>query len=243
MKNKFAILVAELFGTLILTLVYVSVQHSGIGYPLFIGLGAAAAVGGLVMVFARTSGAQLNPALTFGLWTNRKVKTAPAIMYIAMQIAGGAIAWPLYDYLAKSPLQSLTGNFSVKIMVAQAIGMFIFAIAWSAAAAQKYVGWRLAVTAGGGFALAIIVASIGSYGFANPAIALGDHAWAWGNYVLGPAIGGLVGVNFYNLLFTSSGFGFNKPQTAKIASTASSSTTAKKPAKQPTKKPAKKAKK
>ncbi|MGH7238179.1 MAG: aquaporin [Candidatus Saccharimonadales bacterium] len=235
-KNKLAILLAELIGTAVLTLVYVSVQHSGIGYPLFIGLAGGAAVGALVMVFQTTSGAQLNPALTFGLWTNRKVKSVPAILYIAMQLAGGAIAWALYDYLAKTPLQGLSGHFEARIMIAQAIGTFIFVVAWAAAAAQKYVGWRLAATAGGGFTLAVIVASIGSYGFSNPAIALGAHAWSWGTYVLGPAIGGLIGVNFYNFMFTDSPFGLKTARattTAKVTTpaTTTSRTTVKKPAK------------
>jgi len=202
-KKKVAMLAAELIGTAVLTLAVIGVQHSGIGYSFFVALAAGAAVGALLLVFGAASGAQLNPALTIGLWTARKVKTIPAILYVAMQLLGGAVAFWLYNYLAKTHLQNIAGSYEVRVMLAEAVGVFIFVMAWMSAVAQGFQGLRLAVTVGGAFALAIIIASVASLGLANPAIALGDHAWSWGTYAAGPVIGGIVGVNFYNLLFAA----------------------------------------
>lgn len=203
-SKKVAMLAAELVGTAILTLVFLGVQHSGIGYSFFIALATGSAVGALTLVFGSASGAHFNPALTLGLWTARKVKTLPAILYIGMQILGGAIAFWGYNYLGKTHLQGIAGHYGARIMVGEAVGAFVFVVGWAAAAAQKFEGLRLAAAVGGAFALGVIVASVASYGFINPAIALGDNSFGWSTYVFGPVIGGIIGVNFYSLLFAPS---------------------------------------
>ncbi len=199
-NKKIAMLLAELVGTAVLALVFIGVQRTGIGYPFFIALAAGLAVGAMAMVFGATSGAHFNPALTLGLWTARKVKTIPAILYIAVQILGGAIAFWTYNFLAKTHIASMSGHYGARIMIGEAIGVFVFVIGWTAAATQKFEGLKLAATVGGSFALGIIIASLASYGFANPAIALADNSFGWSTYVLGAAIGGVVGVNFYKYL-------------------------------------------
>jgi aquaporin Z len=203
-KNKAAMLVAELIGTTVLTLVVLSVRSSGIGYSFFVALGAGLAVAAMTLVVGAVSGAQFNPALTLGLWTARKVKTAPAIVYIAMQILGGAVAYWLYIYLVKNHLQNQAGHFSARIMVAEAMGTFIFVWGWAAAASRKLEGWVFAAAAGSAFAVGIMVASLASGGIINPAVALGTRSWGWGTYVLGPVVGAIVAANLQSLLFTGS---------------------------------------
>lgn len=203
-KNKLAMLVAELVGTAVLTMVVLSVRSSGIGYSFFVALGAGLAVAALTLVVGAVSGAQFNPALTLGLWTVRKVKTAPAIVYIAMQLLGGAIAYWLYIYLVKNHLQNMAGHYSFRVMLAEAIGTFVFVWGWAAASARKLEGLAFAAAAGGAFALGIMVASLASTGIINPAIALGSRSWGWGTYVLGPVVGAIVAVNLQHYLFTGS---------------------------------------
>jgi glycerol uptake facilitator-like aquaporin len=201
-KNKVAMLVAELIGAAILTLVVLSVRSSGIGYSFFVALAAGLAVMALTLAVGATSGAQFNPALTFGLWTTRKIKTLPAIFYIAVQLLGGAVAYWLYIYLVKNHLQGAGSGFQARIFLAEAIGTFIFVWGWTAAAAKKFTGLQFAAAAGGAFALGIIVASLASGGVINPAIALGTRSWIWGTYVLGPVVGGLVAANVQSMLFS-----------------------------------------
>ena len=40
-------------------------------------------IAGGTMVFGAVSGAHFNPAITIGLWSARRVKTLPAIIYVA----------------------------------------------------------------------------------------------------------------------------------------------------------------
>jgi glycerol uptake facilitator protein len=170
-------------------------------------LAAGLAVVLLTYVFGGVSGAQLNPALTLALWTARRVKTVPALIYIAAQLLGAWAAYGLYHYFVHTDVQAVTQAFSGRLMVAEAIGTMVFALGWAAAAYNRFEEGRFAAVAGLAFAVGIIVASAASVGLANPALALGVRAWefvgenGWGNYVLGPILGAVIGVNLYGLLF------------------------------------------
>jgi glycerol uptake facilitator-like aquaporin len=207
-RNKIAMLVAEFLGTGVLTLVVLSVQRSTIGIPYFVALAGGLAVAALTLVFTNSSGAHFNPALTLGMWTARKVRTIPAATYIVSQLLGGWAAYGVYTYFVNNSLQPIGGHFTARIMIAEAVGMFIFAFLWAAVAAQ-----RLAYSfVGAAFALGVIVAAAASIGFINPAVALGARAWelwgsmGWGTYLLGPVIGSVVGFNLYQLLFEGTTF-------------------------------------
>jgi aquaporin Z len=224
-KKKLAMLVAELIGTTILTLVVLSVRSSGIGYSFFVALAAGLAVMALTLAVGATSGAQFNPALTFGLWTARKIKTLPAIFYIAMQLLGGACAYWLYIYLVKNHLQSTGGHYEARVFLSEAMGTFVFVWGWTAAAAKKFTGLQFAAAAGGAFALGIIVAALASGGIINPAVALGTRSWGWSTYVLGPVVGGLVAANVQSMFF--SGTEEAESTTAVRASSTTTATVAK----------------
>jgi glycerol uptake facilitator protein len=209
-RNKLAMLVAEFLGTGILTLAVLSVQRSQLGLAYFVAIAAGLTVALLTYVLGNISGAHMNPALTLALWTARRVKTVPALMYIVAQLLGAWAAYGLYRYFVNTDVQQVAQAFSGRIMVAEAIGTFVFAFAWAAAAYNRYETARFAAIAGLSFTIAIIVASAASVGLANPALAEGVRAWevfgenGWGNYVLGPVLGAIIGVNLYGLLFADS---------------------------------------
>lgn len=206
-RNKLAMLVAEFLGTGVLTLAVLSVQRSQLGLAYFVALAAGLTVALLTYVLGNASGAHMNPALTLALWTARRVRTVPALMYIVVQLLGAWAAYGLYRYFVNTDVQAVAQAFSGRIMVAEAIGTMVFAFAWAAAAYNRYETARFATIAGLAFAVAIIVASAASVGLANPALAEGVRAWevfgenGWGNYVLGPVLGAIIGVNLYGLLF------------------------------------------
>lgn len=228
-RNKVAMLVAEFLGTGVLTLVFLSVQYSNLGVSYFVALAAGLTVAALSLVFAGVSGAHLNPAVTIGLWTTRRVKTVAAATYIVAQLLGAWAAYGIYTYFVNQSLPTIGGHYTARLLIAEAIGAFVFAFVWAAVAAQ-----RLAVTwIGGIFALAILIASVGHIGYVNPALALGARAWniwgsmGWGTFVLGPVLGGVVGFNLYQLIFTDT-YANVLPMRSSAATT--SSRTAKKPA-------------
>lgn len=206
-RRRIAMLVAEFLGTGVLTLAVLSVQRSQLGLAYFVAIAAGLAVVLLTYVLGNVSGAHLNPALTFALWTARRIKTAPALMYIVVQLLGAWAAYGLYHFFVNTDVQAVNQAFSSRILVAEAIGTMVFAMAWAAAAYNRFDDGRFAAVAGLSFALAIILASAASVGLANPALAEGVRAWevfgenGWGNYVLGPVLGAVIGVNLYGLLF------------------------------------------
>lgn len=200
-RKKIAMLVAEILGTAILTSVVLAVSNSPIGLAYFVALAVGITMTLLVLIFGPTSGAHVNPAVTLSFWTVRKINTIQALVYIAAQFMGAALAWRLYTYFIDAPVKNIAGNnFDWRVVVAEVVGTMIFTFGIAAAVYQKYEGGKLAATVGGSLMLGLLVASVASNGILNPAIALGVQSWSKA-YVFGPLVGGVVGMNLYALLF------------------------------------------
>ena len=198
-RNKLAALVAELMGVVVLvTAVYSMVARTS--FPLFGGLAAGLTLGVLVYTIGNTSGAHVNPAITLGLWSVRKIKTLKALSYIAAQMLGAFAALKLVNYFLGSDIQSIANKFDVKVLIAEATGALVFGFGVASAVYQKLEGEKLAFTVGGSLTLGILVASLSSNGVINPAVALGLQSWN-AAYVAGPIIGSIIGMNLYALLF------------------------------------------
>lgn len=200
-KNKLAMLVGEFLGTTALTLIVLAISHSQLSLGYFIATAAGLMVALMTLALAGISGAVFNPAMTIGLWTVRKLRTLQALSYLAAQLLGGAVAWQLFIYLTKLTGIHNTGTYNSRVLVAEVVGTFIFAFIWAAAIYQRFNLFAKAAAIGGALTAGSLVASLGSAGILNPAVALGLHQWAWGTYVLGPVLGAVIGFNLYNLLF------------------------------------------
>jgi glycerol uptake facilitator-like aquaporin len=224
-RSRIAMLMAEFLGTAVLATVAINVSRSqiGIGYFVAIALGATLAL--LVLTFGSTSGGHFNPAVTIGLWTLRKIQTIQAIAYLAVQMLGGLAAWQLANYFVGDELRSIAGNaFDWKILVAEAVGAFVFTFAIAAATYQNFGSSKAATLIGGGLFMGVIVASLASNAVINPAIALANQSWSRA-YIFGPIIGAVVGMNLYVLLFAPAGSLSLRPRRAKV-DTKSSTVTA-----------------
>jgi len=230
-RRNVATVVAEFLGTGVLTLLVLSVQRSTIGVPFFVAIAAGLTVMLMMFALGNVSGAHLNPALTIGLWTARKVSTLRAVLYVAAQLLGAWAAYFLYTYFVNNKLQPIGGHFTGRILAAEAVGAGIFAFGWAAAMYQRFSTAAKASVAGVSYMLGIIAASAAAIGLINPALALGVRAWVWGTYVLGPVLGAVIGVNLYGLLFSDSGGALKSlvASSAGTASAASTSTRVKKP--------------
>lgn len=214
--------VAEFLGTGVLTLLILSVQRSTIGVPFFVALAAGLSLALMYLSVGAISGAQLNPAITIGLWTARKVKTVQGVVSIAGQLLGAWAAYYLYTYLVKTSLQPIGGHYAGRILVAETVGTAILSFGWAAAVYQRFTTVATASTVGLAYIIGIIAASPAAIGLLNPAVALGARAWVWGTYVLGPVLGAVIGVNLYGLLSAEAGV-----KSAKAAASVSSSSSAK----------------
>lgn len=200
-RKNIAVLTAELLGTALLTFSILAVSRSAIGVPYFIAIGVGLTVAMLVLVFGRVAAVHVNPAVTIGLWTVRKVKTIDALLYIGAQFVGAVAAVGLYNYLVEQGVQpALASEFDWKILVAELVGTFVFTIGVAAAVFNSYENSKLAATVGISLTLGIIVAGVVSSGILNPAAALGLQLWEKA-YIIGPVVGSVLGINLYVLLF------------------------------------------
>ncbi|HEY5806191.1 MAG TPA: aquaporin [Candidatus Saccharimonadales bacterium] len=202
-RKKIAMVLAEFLGTAILTSVVLAVSKSNVGIAYFVSLAAGLALAAGMLFFGAASGAHFNPAITIGMWTARRMKTLPALAYIAAQLLGGLAAYQLFSYLVNNTIPA-SGAYDSRILVAEAVGAFIFSLACAATVYNKFSADKSALLAGAAFVVGLIVASVASVpgvSLLNPAIALGMNTWVWGTYVLGPILGAVIGFNLYALLF------------------------------------------
>lgn len=194
-------LMAEFLGTAVLATVAINVSRSQIGIGYFVAIGVGLAMALLVLMFGKVSGSHINPAVTIGMWTVRKIGTIQALAYLAVQMLGGLAAWQLANYFVGSEIRSIAGaDFDWRVLVAEAVGAFVFTFAIAAAIYQNLEDVSKAALIGGGLFLGIVAASLASNAVLNPAIALANQSWSKA-YIFGPVIGGVIGFNLYVLLF------------------------------------------
>jgi aquaporin Z len=199
-RKKIAMLMAEFLGTGVLTLAVLAVSKSTIGIPYFVSIAAGIAVAMGTLALGGVSGAHFNPIVTLGLWSVRRIKAVPAIVYVAAQLLGAVAAYYLFTYFINQTWHNV-GQFEGRVLVAEAAGGFIFALGWAAASYQKLSAGKAAGVVGLSLMLAVLISSAGAGGIVNPAVALGVRSWVWGTYVLGPVLGAVIGFNLYSLLF------------------------------------------
>lgn len=223
-RRKIAAAVGEFLGTAILAFTVLDVSRSTIGIPYFVAIAAGLAV--VVVGASFAMDVHLNPAVTLALWTARRVKSLTAVVYIVAQLLGGWAAYGLYKYFVHGTVQHVSSGYQARILIAEAVGAFVFTLVASAVLYERVWGYRRAVVVGAAYAVGIIVASASSNGFINPAVALGSNSWGWGTYVLGPVLGAIIGVNLYALLFATEG-----AVVVKAAAAGASKTKVAKPAK------------
>jgi glycerol uptake facilitator-like aquaporin len=198
-KMKIAMLAAEMLGTGILTLAALTLTHAT-AITFFTASTIAITFGVLIMLFGPISGGHFNPAVTFGLWTARRVQTLQAIAYIAVQMFGALLAWQLYEYLSDRTIASKNVHFDTHIWLAEVVGAVIFTMGVTAAISRNFDALARAATIAASLFVGIMLAGVASQAILNPAEALGLRSWG-SAYVFGPLLGGVLGVNLYLLLF------------------------------------------
>jgi glycerol uptake facilitator protein len=209
-RKKIAMIMAEFLGTGALTLAILAVSRSTIGIPYFVSIAAAVVVAAMYLLLHNVSGAHLNPIVSLGMWSVRRAKTLPTIVYVAAQFLGAAGAYLLYTYFIGQTWGN-TGHFTGRVLVAESVGALVFSMGWAAVVYNKLEAGRAAAVIGLSLLAGMLVASAASAALINPALALGVRSWVWGTYVLGPVLGGVIGFNLYALLFAPASKLIEKP--------------------------------
>jgi glycerol uptake facilitator-like aquaporin len=192
--------VTEFIGTFTLVLAFLTVSKSSLNLPFFTSLTAGLAVLAVMLVLGRISAAQLNPAITLGLLSIKRVTALRASAYIVAQLVGGITAYYLFAYFSGQRWHN-TGQFEMKLLVAEIIGAFLLSLGWASIVFQKLDATKAAVVVGFSFTVALLAVSSAGVVTLNPAVALGLRSWVWGSAVLGPILGAILGFQLYKYLF------------------------------------------
>jgi glycerol uptake facilitator-like aquaporin len=201
---KIGVLIAEFIGTFSLAYaVLASINGSfapsiptGViaGFTLLL---AALSIGGI-------SGAHINPAVTIGLFSIRKISLRNTVYYLIAQFLGAVAALGLVTLVLHGHaggVKSDTANWTV--FSSEMIGAVIFTFGVAAAVEQGLQKISGAVLVGGSLTLGILFASIASNGVVNPAVSIAINSSTWA-YLFGPIAGAVIGMNLQHYMRKSS---------------------------------------
>lgn len=154
--NIVNIVIAEIIGTFILTLVAV-LSVSSLA-PLYLGLTLLV----LVITIGTISGAHVNPALTFGLWTARRLRSILLPFYWVSQFVGAMAAVVLMSLISGGKYGLDFSNFwslNWGIFVVELVGTAVFAFGFVAVLHRIEAGASArALGIGLSFAVGLLVA-------------------------------------------------------------------------------------
>ncbi|MBU3668420.1 MAG: hypothetical protein FGM57_00460 [Candidatus Taylorbacteria bacterium] len=194
--NKY---IAEFIGTSVLSLAVLGTITLDTNIVGTVAAGLTLAL--LVYSIGRMSGAHVNPAVTLGLWSLKKISKTDALFYILAQFAGAALVLILMKiFNIIIPLQA-GSEFGIPFG-AELIGALVFtfgiaSVVYGSGDEKKVISPFII---GGSLTIGATIASgLGSNGVLNPAVAfaLGTFGYA---YFLGPIVGAVLGMWLYAYL-------------------------------------------
>jgi len=190
MNKKFLV---EGIGTFGLALV-VTLGLSG-QFPVSVPLLAGLTLALFVYSIGHISGCHINPAVTLGLLSIKKIDAREALGYLISQFIGAFLASFVAVQLGAKILP--TANDSVAIALAEAIGTAFFTFGIASVVFGRVEKAASGIVVGGSLVFGIALSALaGAAGVLNPAVALSIHLFT-PMYILGPVLGSLVGFNLY----------------------------------------------
>lgn len=188
--------IVEALGTFALTLA-VGLSLAG-QFPVSTPILAALTLGLFVYSIGHLSGAHINPAVTIGAWSIKKINNEDAVGYLISQFFGAAVALTVMSQVI-SPVK-MTVDASIMVGVAELIGAFFFTFGIASVIYSRTPSQLSGIMVGGSLLLGIAFATLlGSSGIINPAVALGIGSFGW-MYIVGPILGAVAGMQTYKYL-------------------------------------------
>ncbi|KKP32452.1 MAG: hypothetical protein A2312_04070 [Candidatus Staskawiczbacteria bacterium RIFOXYB2_FULL_32_9] len=190
--------IAEAVGTMALTLV-VTLSLAGkfpVSTPVLAGLTLAL----FVYTIGHISGSHINPAVTIGAWSIKKISNKDAIAYIISQFFGAAVAIIIVTACKIEFAQMELSNTSLLVGFAELLGTAFFAFGIASVIYGKTPKDISGVVIGASLFFGIAISALlGASGILNPAVAFGIKSFGF-MYVLGPVIGSVLGMQAYKYL-------------------------------------------
>ena len=192
--------IAEFIGTFGLTLAVLGSLSAQGSLPTV--LIAGITLGLFVATIGVISGAHINPAVTIGALSLKKINLTDAVLYILAQFAGAALAMLIGKVNSLGGL--LASGFSWASLTAEFVGTLIFTFGIASIVLSKdsedQKSNRAPLVIGGSLTLgASLALALGSNAVLNPAVAFGIGSLGI-VYIIGPIIGSLSGMWLYKLL-------------------------------------------
>jgi aquaporin Z len=193
---------AELIGTFALTLVVILTSSTMPALTPFL---AALTLGLFVYTIGPVSGAHINPAITLGALSIKKIDGRDALFYIISQFLGAGAALITGGFMLQAASKELNVNApflpdffggEMGVGLAEALGAFFFAFGIASVIYGKTPKDASGAVIGGSLLIGISIASTVSAGILNPAVALGVNALNL-MYLLGPIVGAVAGMWAY----------------------------------------------
>lgn len=196
--------IAEFIGTFCLSLVVLLAVSMRGPLPIAVPLIAGFTLMLFVYTIGSISGSHINPAVTLGLLSIKKISVKDAGGYIVAQLLGGFLSLVLAERVLDITLKTVrTGAFDSGIFFAEALGMFFFAFGIASVVYGKAKEHLSGIVVGGSLLLGILVASFsGALGILNPAVAVALSATTV-VYLLAPIVGSVAGFWAYMYLVDS----------------------------------------
>jgi aquaporin Z len=191
-------LIAEIIGTYTLTLVVIA-SSSIPNFPVPTFILAGLVLGLFVYSIGNISGCHINPAVTLGLLSLKKIKPMDGLFYIIAQFIGALLALlTLSSFgLNLTPVGNLNNNI---VFFTELIGTILFTFGIASIVLGKHDDSVKGLIVGGSLALgACIAVLLGGPGFLNPAVAFGAKSLAITTF-FAPIIGSVIGMNLYKFL-------------------------------------------
>ncbi len=190
--------IAEGVGTFALSfavLVGLSVKAPSVAVPVIAGLTLAL----FVYIIGSISGCHINPSVTLGQLSLKKISPKHAGYYVIAQVLG-AIAAMLLVRIMHVPTHALPKVLTLKVFIAETLGAFFFNFGIAAVVMGRVSEQMSGLVVGGSLLFGILVASLsGSAGILNPAVAISLGAYSV-VYLLMPFVGAVLGVQAYKYL-------------------------------------------
>ena len=156
--------IAELLGTFLLTFAVIASLANN--FPLATPLVAGLTLGLVVYTMGGVSGAHINPAVTVGLWSIKKISTKDAVVYIISHMIGATLAMLLARHLF-SFTSTLVAADTMPVFLAEAIGAFILVVGVTSIVLKKDAAPYSGVVIGGSLLLGAAIAGRVSNGVLN----------------------------------------------------------------------------
>lgn len=198
MSHSLRPLLAEGFGAFLLALAVGSSVHTPVATPLV----AAFVLMTLVYILGPVSGAHVNPVVTIGLYSTGAIKMKEALLYIATQMIGGALALGVLSTWSGVPAPTavlMPGSLG------EMLGALVLVFGVTTVVQGKVPAVATGLAVGGSLFTGVLVAASMSAGALNPAVALGVGAITGSLssmfvFIVMPLVGGVLGAQFAKVL-------------------------------------------